>query len=367
MSTMNHSLNRRRFLTTTGMTALGVGACGAGIFSPAWAQTAVRGVMPGVFMPGPLKEIAERMAETKIELAPYVSPTDTMAKISAPGGTAKYDLMVSLTEFVKGPVLGANPGDEKALALDLDKIPNSQTLLPLFQDEIVVRDGKPYFVPVFWGYDSVLYNSEAIAEDAAQSWGILFDDKYAGKVALRDDAHQMITVAALFLGHEDPNAMTDAERMEVVDFLISKKKNFRTLWSKFGEAVNLMASGEVIAMYGWIAMRARLQKEGHPVTNNWPAEGLLVWNQSAFIPKDSPAADASHRVIDAMLSGEYGRKLTEVTNYLVTSAPAAAGFSDEEKMRYGYDVLERGLNVKPLNFPPNLDAWIEDWGRFKAA
>ena len=52
MSTMNHSLNRRRFLTTTGMSALGVGALGAGIVSPAWAQTAVRCIMPGVFIAG---------------------------------------------------------------------------------------------------------------------------------------------------------------------------------------------------------------------------------------------------------------------------------------------------------------------------
>ena len=367
MSTMNHSLNRRRFLTTTGMTALGIGACGAGIVSPAWAQTTLRALMPGVFMPDAGKPIVERMADVKLELAPYVSPTDTMAKISAPGGTANFDLMVSLTEFVKGPVLGPGAGDEKALALDLDKIPNSKNLMALFQDEIVTRAGKPYFIPVYWGYDSVLYNTEAIAQDMAQSWGILFDDKYAGKVALRDDAHQMITVAALFLGHEDPNAMTDAERKDVVDFLISKKKNFRTLWSKFGEAVNLMASGEVIAMYGWIAMRARLQREGHPITNNWPGEGLLVWNQSAFIPKDSPAADSAHRAIDAMLSGEFGRTLTEVTNYLVTSADTAAGFSDKQKRSFGYDILERGLNIKPLNFPANLDAWIEDWGRFKAA
>ena len=46
MSTMNHSLNRRRFLTTTGMTALGVGALGAGVVSPAWAQDTVRCIMP---------------------------------------------------------------------------------------------------------------------------------------------------------------------------------------------------------------------------------------------------------------------------------------------------------------------------------
>ena len=367
MSLKKVSMDRRRFLTATGATAVGLAAYGTGLRSPAWAATTVRALMPGVFMPDPAKEIAERLADVSIVLPPYVSPTDTMAKISARGGTGNYDLMVSLTEFVKGPVLGANPGDEKALALDLDKIPNAKKLLPLFQDEIVSRNGEAFFIPTFWGYDSVLYNTEAIAEDEAQSWGILFDDKYAGKVALRDDAQQSITVAALFLGHEVPNDMTDRERKEVVDFLISKKKNFRTLWTKFGEAVNLLASGEVIAMYGWIAMRASLQKQGHPITNNWPNEGLLVWNQSAFIPKDSPVPDASHRLINAMLSREYGHKLTEVTNYLATSVPAAAGFSEEQKRAFGYDVLERGLTIRPLDFPPNMDAWIEDWGRFKAA
>ena len=84
--------------------------------------------------------------------------------------------------------------------------------MPLFQDEIVVRDGKPYFIPVYWGYDSVLYNTEAIAEDMAQSWEHPVRRQVCREGgAARDDAHQMITVGALFLGHDDPNAMTDAE------------------------------------------------------------------------------------------------------------------------------------------------------------
>ena len=96
--------------------------------------------------------------------------------------------------------------------------------------------------------------------------------------------------------------MDERDINEVTRFLIRKKKNFRTLWSSFGQAVALMASGEVWMMYGWIAMRAALQRQGHDVTNNWPREGVLIWNQSAFIPKDSRKSDASHAVINAMLS-----------------------------------------------------------------
>ena len=217
---------------------------GAGIVSPAWAQTTLRCIMPGVFMPDAGKPVVESMADVNLELAPYVSPTDTMAKISAPGGTAKYDLMVSLTEFVKGPVLGPGAGDEKALALDLDQ--DSQ--LEETDAALSGRDRHPATAsrtssPSTGDTTPSSTTPRRLRRTRRRAGGILFDDKYAGKVALRDDAHQMITVGALFLGHENPNAMTDAERKDVVDFLISKKKNFRTLWSKFGEAVNLMASG----------------------------------------------------------------------------------------------------------------------------
>jgi spermidine/putrescine-binding protein len=128
-----------------------------------------------------------------------------------------------------------------------------------------------------------------------------------------------------------------------------------------------MASGEVWAMYGWIAMRVALQKQGHNVTNNWPKEGLVVWNQSAFIPKDSKKADASHRVINAFLSKEYGVKLTELTNYPSTSEEVAASFSKEEQHKFGFDVEKRDCRIYPLDLPKRLDLWVEAWSKFKAA
>jgi hypothetical protein len=54
--------------------------------------------------------------------------------------------------------------------------------------------------------------------------------------------------------------MTTSDLNEVKKFLISKK-NFRTLWMQFGGR-HLMSSGEVWAMYGWMPMRAALQKDG---------------------------------------------------------------------------------------------------------
>ncbi len=362
-------MSRRSFLT---MPAVAAGAAALGLPGArmAFAQGgSVTAVMPGVFIPDAARAVITSQTGIALENVPYVSPTDTLAKLLAPGGSSRYDLMISVTEFVRGPVMGASAGSENAMALDLSKIPNAQSIAPLFADDIVTRDGNTYLLPLVWGYDSVIYNRDRLDEDSAmtQSWGVLFDDTNAGRVALRDDAYQSIMLTALHLGHEDPSAIDQSELNEVISFLISKKRNFRTLWTAFGEAVNLLASGEVDALYGWISMRAALAGQGHNVANNWPSEGLLIWTQAGFIPADSPNADAAHEVINSMLSLEYGRALVETTDYPTTSAEVAESFSAEDQTRLGLDIAERGVKIVPMGFPENLDSWIEAWGRFKAA
>lgn len=362
--------DRRTFLKGAGVAGVGGLAASTLPFNTAFAQSKkVVAIMPGVFMPDPARPIVEQLSGVTVENAPYVSPTDTLAKLMAPGGTKNYDMMISLTQFVKGPALGEKDGDERLHALDMSKIPNAQNLMPLFKKDIVTRAGKTYMVPVVWGYDSVIYNADKIpTEDPlTQSWGVLFDDKYKGRIAWRDDAHGMIMAAALHRGHPDPVAMDASDLKDITAYLIDRKKNVRTMWTKFGEAVNLVSSGEVWAMYGWIAMRAVLQKQGLNVTNNWPTDGLLTWNQSGFVPKDSPNAENAEAVINAMLSKEYGQKLTEVTNYPSTSAEVAALFSAADKRKLGFDLVDRGVKLYGLNFPANIDKWVESWNIIKTA
>jgi len=350
--------------------AAALGAAAAGGVAPAFAQAKpVTAVMPGVFMPDSVRPLIESKAGFKVENAPYVSPTDTLAKLLAPGGTSRYDMMISTTPFVRNPIIGAKAGDEKVMPLDMSQIPNASKIMDLFKDDIVTRDGKTYMLPIVWGYDSVVYNADKIQTDDpdTQSWGVLFNDKYAGRIAWRDDAHGTILAAGLFMGMKDPAAMSASDLKEVTKFLTAKKKNVRTMWSTFGSAVSLMSSGEVWAMYGWIPMRAALQKQGMNVTNAWPKDGLLVWSQGAFIPKDSPNAKGSLAVINAYLEADVGKKLAADTNYPTTSKEISGEFSADERKKLGLDLVERGVKVYPLKFPTAMDQWLEAWNTVKSA
>lgn len=352
--------------------ALGFGAgalASAGLGRAEAQERRLVAVMPGPFIPDGARAILERQIGARVENLPYISPTDTAAKLAAPGGTARYDLMYATTGFIQAPVMRERAGQELVRPLDLARIPNAAKISPLFESEITRRGGQTFLLPVVWGYDSVIYNRDRIPENDAltQSWGVLFDDRYAGRVALRDDPYQSICLTALHLGIRSPETMSQADLNRVTQFLISKKRNFRTIWGSFAEAVNLMSSREVDAVFGWIPMRAALQRQGMNVTNNWPREGLLVFTHSAFIPRETRNWELAHAAINAALSDEFGTQLGAETQYPVTNANVAATFSPADQARLGYDVERRGIPLHRYTFPPAMDRWIEAWGRFKAA
>jgi spermidine/putrescine-binding protein len=363
-------MGRRTFLSQAGNFVAGGAAVAVGLDARAARRAAAASGSITVLM-GPsavrpeLVGPFEEKTGIKVVVAPYVSPTDVMTKMLAPGGTRAYDVMGGLTDL-------SLPIVEKGLLLPLDmsKIPNVQHLNPMFKQDVLVREGKPYTLPFYWGYDSVLFNTSKVPENDAttQSWGVLFDERYKGRVALRDDAHQSILVTALHMGHKDPLGMDRSDLKEVVRYLISKKSHFRALWSGFAQAINLMASGEVWAMYGWILMRTTLQRQGHPVSNNWPRDGLIVWTQVAFVPKDTAAAPEAYVWLNHLLSKEYGAALTKVNGGILScSRLVESEFSKAEMRQLGYDLNERGLNLVRLGLPKHLDQWLEAWAEFKSA
>jgi spermidine/putrescine-binding protein len=349
-----------------------MGAAGATALAPGMAaaqEKSIDGLMVNAVMGGPLRALVEGPTGVKVKDGPFVSSTDNVAKLMAPGGGTRYDLFIGVSEFSKAPAIGESSGKERVLAYDPAKVPNLKNLSDIAKADLVVRDGKTYLVPVYWGYDMTLYNKDHVPENdpETQSWGLLFSDKYAGRIAWFDVPHQMIMVAGLHLGMKEPEKATASDLAEITKFLIAKKKNVRTMWTTFAQAVNLLASGEVVVSYGWIPLRVTLQRRGFNITNNWPSDGLLVWSHGAFIPKDSRKGDDAQAVVNAMLSPEYGAALTRETGYLRGSTAAEALLSADEKKAAGYDIRQRGIKTYGLKWPSDLSRWVEAWGKVKSA
>src|SRR5437660_8361968 len=77
--------------------------------------------------------------------------------------------------------------------------------------------GKQYGIPDDWGFDAILYRSDKV-HPKAKSWGLLFDDRYKGKIAWFDDLFMLVT-AGLYLKVPRPWHQTDEQLKRSQDLL----------------------------------------------------------------------------------------------------------------------------------------------------
>ncbi len=96
--------------------------------------------------------------------------------------------MNSSFAFSHPVVMGPKSGAERVQPIDVSLIPNMKYINEPSKEGIGERDGKVYMVPHSWGLDSILYNREVVPENDpyTQSWSLLFEDKYAGKIGWWD-------------------------------------------------------------------------------------------------------------------------------------------------------------------------------------
>jgi spermidine/putrescine transport system substrate-binding protein len=94
--------------------------------------------------------------------------------------------------------------------------PWDTSLIPNFKhlNQFMVKagqyNGKQYGIPDDWGFDAILYRTDKV-KPKSNSWGLLYDDRYQGKIAWYDDPVENLTIAGLLFGFKDPWNQTDAE------------------------------------------------------------------------------------------------------------------------------------------------------------
>lgn len=176
-------------------------------------------------------------------------------------------------------------------------------------------DGSPYFVPWDWGNSSVLYRTDLV-DSNTDSWMLLFDEKYAGRLATYDSVDGAFASAALALGFRNIATLDDDQIAKVKELLIAQRPLLRYYWADNTAVEQSMASGEVVATYAWNSSYHALKSEGLPVAYMNPKEGILTWVCGLALVADAPGDEqAAYDLIDAMLDPRSGKELIEQFGY----------------------------------------------------
>ncbi len=194
--------------------------------------------------------------------------------------------------------------------IDFDNVPNYKNVDPVLKNTSFDPENK-YSVPYTWGTVGILYN-KTMVDDVVESWDIMFDEKYSGKILMYDSERDSFMVALKRLGYS-MNTKNMDEINEAKEMLISQKP--LVLAYVIDEIMDKMISGEAALALAWSGESMSTIRENPDLAFVVPKEGSNIWIDSMVIPKTAQNKEGAEAFINFMLEDEMSKKNMLKTGY----------------------------------------------------
>src|SRR5256886_7452323 len=125
-------------------------------------------------------------------VASYMGSSDELVAKLRGGSASNYDVISPSSDVA---TMIATSG--LAAPLDLSKIPSYTRLSPQLTSLPLVRmNSQVYGVPFMWGPNPLIYDATTFRH-APESWNVLWDPKYRGKISVWDDLSTVYMAAQI--------------------------------------------------------------------------------------------------------------------------------------------------------------------------
>jgi spermidine/putrescine-binding protein len=241
----------------------------------------------------------------------YDSNETLMAKLAS--GVAGYDLVVP-SDYIIQPLIR----QRLIQPLDKSRLSNIANLDPAFLNQNF-DPGNGYSLPYLWGTTGLAYNKKIITTPL-DSWDVLFDAKYSGRILMLNDMRECFTVALKKLGKSVNETDPDALR-EAADLLKKQHALVRAYDSENFDKT--LEGGDVVVAQGWNGQMAKVVAD-QPDTFAYvlPKEGGTIWMDNVCIPTTARNPDAAYQFINYILEPQPAAGIVNGVSY--ASANAAA-------------------------------------------
>ena len=261
-------------------------------------------------------------AETGIQVnyEEYASNEEMLAKLLS--GAASYDL-IQPSEYT----IEALVKEGQLQPLDHARLPNLKNI----GKEYYGRPHDPeltYSVPYMQGTVGIVVNTEKVKEPVT-GYADVFQDKYAGRIVVLDDALEIVTWALATQGL-GPDAVTK-ENLEKVRPILGAWLPLVKVFDSDSPKTALL-NGDVDLGIVWSGEAAILIKEQPgKFSYTLPREGAHLFIDSLAIPKGAEHVESAHRFIDYILRPEVARKVSEAFPYTNPNLEARKLLSEAER------------------------------------
>ncbi|WP_166361571.1 ABC transporter substrate-binding protein [Pseudomonas akapageensis] len=262
--------------------------------------------------------------------------------------------------------------------IDTSRIPNysPDSTIPLFyKGNRWYWDGKQWGIPLLWGMNTIVYNVKNVKKPKV--YKDLLDPKLKGKLTFVDDGLSTWSIIAIIAGYGDkfPN-LTRAEFDDAFEKLKPYRDQCRVFASSAGDAVSLLASGEVDAVFSLSAFApTETAKRGVETALSVPEEGAALWCDALFIPKTAKDVPLALEFINKVLEPETQAKMATTMFSAVTNQKAIPLLPPALRETFDYNNLDSFFQKSKLYGQPPLSSdkyvtyaeWVDQWANFKGS
>jgi len=232
-------------------------------------------------------------------------------------------------------------------AIDTSRLSNWPDVFPALKPlEGTQSGGEQWFMPWDWGRTSITYRTDLV-DIEEESLGLLWDERYKGRMAVIDAAGDTVAIAAIYAG-VDPFNMSGEELEMVADLLREQRPLLRMYTNDLTTVEQALASGELVAALTWDDSPVNLKAQGLPVKFMSPKEGMLTWVCGVVLIKEAEHLDKAYDLLDAMLDPSAGQFLILENGYGHSNAKSFELVSDERLAELGLpkdptELLDNGV------------------------
>lgn len=278
---------------------------------------------------------------------PYQSKNGELPNFATFGGSEE-----ALTKMRAGYVVDVSHPCNQAIPrwvasglfqpVDTSRLSNWSDVMPeLYNLEGNMVDGKPYMVPMDWGQTSVTYRTDLFEVEGEESWGMLWDERYKGRIGILASGADAWWCGAIYAGVDFKDIDSDEAFARIGEVMRQQRPLIRVYTDDTTSLAQALAAGELVAAMTWNETAVTLASEGVPVKFAKPKEGALTWVCGAMIHKDAPHLDKAYDVLDSLISVDTGKFLIGDYGYGHSNRKSFDAFDDET-------LQGLGLSKQPL-------------------
>lgn len=273
-----------------------------------------------------------------------------LAKLKASKGSYTYDVLTlsSYDAFAAGK-------DGLLEAVDAKKVPS---LAKLYDK---ARTGTGGFGPTY-SFDPLilLFNKQKVVP-APDSWEVMWDSKYKGKVAIShvsEGKGLRILIIASWLGGGDeykidPGFARIRKLVPNVGPWLTSSEQYQAFYER----------GEVWLAPFWNGRAQMLKNEGLPVDAIIPKEGTLVTGNAWVVPTDAKNKDLAYKYIDFAIDTAQQEGMAKEAFYSPVNMEVKLPPDIARRVAYGKEQVDKLKLLDEAYLAKQKSAWVERWNK----